>query len=225
MKIYVFLLSAFLSSIVHAKSTYVAETISTPLYSSPGTNQKITNWLLPGTKVKLLQKDPSGKYALIEWSKGKSGWIQLRKLTNLKPAIARLKIAGYQMDSMRKKIKLLEAKLKSKGNASNKPTQVASTKIDSTMFSKMNSTISTQAQSIAKLQAAIENLTQQNKALSQQIAHTTKIIKSPNGGSSLSSASGTQVDWFMWGGFVVALSFISGILITKIRWRKDRLFS
>ncbi len=209
----------FISTLTSAKTVYIAENISTPVYAGPGLGEKISNRLLPGTKVTVIKKDNRKKFALVEWAKGKSGWLSTRKLTSLKPALARLKIAGYEMDTLRKKIKLLES---NKKTLKGKKAVVAS--IDPSLFNSFNETISNQAQSISKLQVAIEALTKNNKDLSKQITMTSKTFEKPDG-TKVTVTAGNEIDWFLWGGFVVALSFISGILITKVRWRKDRLFS
>jgi len=222
MKIYGFITLFLISTLACAESAYIAENISTPVFTVPGEGRKVSNRLLPGTKVTIIKQDDQKKFALVEWAKGRTGWLSTRKLTSVKPAIARLKIAKYQMDALRKKIKLLETKVKIAGKRK-KGQMVAS--LDPKIFVEFRKTIDIQAISISSLKTAIDSLTKQNKHLSKKIGETSENSKNYHGKSNAVAASGNEVDWFLWGGFVVALSFISGILITKVRLRKDRIFS
>lgn len=203
-KTVIILFSFTVSTLAYANTSYIADNISLPVRSGPGLDQKISNRLLPGTKITILQKDDKTKYTQVEWAKGKSGWVSTHILTSQKPAIARLKIATLQIQQLKKQIAQLNSKTAN--------TLSAATNINPDI---------TQASSIKKLQLAMENLTAENRKLTRQIQQTA-------GGSSNTESPpmvGSEIDWFLWGGFVVGLSFGAGILITKIRWRKDRLFT
>lgn len=74
------LILIFTSSFANAATSYISDNLHTFIHSGPGTKYKIIGSVNTGDHVKIIRKD--SKYTLIKDSKGRSGWINSKFISN-----------------------------------------------------------------------------------------------------------------------------------------------
>jgi len=112
----------FASSVANAATYYISDNLHTFIHSGPGTKYKIIGSVNTGDHVKIVRKE--GKYTLIKDSKGRSGWVNSKYVSNqpglkerlpeLEAQLSKFKtqLAQYKenVDSQDSKVQKLEEK-------------------------------------------------------------------------------------------------------------------
>ncbi len=74
------LILIFVSSVATAATNYVSDNLHTFMHSGPGTKYKIIGSVNTGEHIKIIRKDSN--FTLVKDSKGRSGWINSKYVSN-----------------------------------------------------------------------------------------------------------------------------------------------
>jgi len=210
----ILLFCAALSSLQAAETRYVTDEFEVMMRSGTSTSNSIVRVLRSGESVTVLELDPATQYARVETGDGKQGYVLTRFLMDSPAArqlLEKLKLRHQQLqvrvDEQTGEIDELKQVLKQE-QADNQALKTA---------------LRASEQELSNIREAAQNtlnILDQNKHMQIVIDQ----LREEKAGLSDANArlnDSTQIDWFVRGAAVSLIAFIIGILVTRIRWRKQ----
>ena len=197
-----------------AETMYVTDVFEVTMRSGTSTANSIVRMLKSGEAVTVLEQDLVSKYSLVQTDDGKQGYVISRFLMDQPSARERLaKLeTRYQEQSQRveaqqNKIAELTQSLEQEqaDNQALSATLRASEKELTEVRNTAQDTLNIAEQN-KRLQSVVDELRQEKTALveaNSQLGDT------------------TRQDWFVRGAAVSLVAFLVGIIVTRIRWRKQ----
>jgi len=196
------------------ESRYVTDEFEVTMRSGTSTSNSIVRMLRSGEALTLLEEDPDSQYSLVESENGKQGYVLTRFLME-KPAAKQTLIeleerfAQQQQRLQEQATEVGELKQKldreKSDNAALKSTLGASEQELAQVRTAAQDTLNILAQN-EQLQTTVEQLREEKMQLTET-------------NSELSDS--TRLDWFVRGGAVSLIAFVIGIVVTRIRWKKQ----
>jgi SH3 domain protein len=193
---------------------YIIDVFEVTLRSGTSTSNEILMLLKSGQAVTLLEQDPVTQYSLVKAENGKQGYVLSRYLVDVPSARQRLASLQQATASQKQENQSLKAEI-----------SILQTDLDNQLLNNENLKNSLQTSedelervSIAAestldiieknrvMEATIDELQQQQTLLTDENA----VLK-----------DSTRMDWFIRGAAVSLVAFLIGILMTRIRWRKQ----
>lgn len=175
---------------VHADTTrYISDELSTWVRSGPGDQYRLVGKVNAGDQVTVLQTNPDSKYAQIRDSEGRTTWIPLSQLSDT-PSLR------TQVPQLQQQVKQLTDRLANIDNSWNQRTADMQKKV-------------------AGSDSAIDALKQENQTLKNSLIVAQKKV----------AAANVQLDdkqraiimqWFMYGGGVMGLGLLLGLLLPRM---------
>ncbi len=202
------------SPLIAAETRYVTDQFEVMMRTGTSTSNKIIRVLPSGEAVTVLEEDLTSDYSLVETSDGKTGYVltrQLMKIPSARQRLAELENRFAQqkarLDEQSSEISELKKLLNQEesDNSALTATLRASEKELSEVRAAAQETLSILEQN-KRLQTVVDQLRQEKTELSDNVAELT---------------DSTRLDWFLKGGAVSLIAFIIGILVTRIRWKKQ----
>jgi SH3 domain protein len=205
----------FASSPLYALETrYVTDEFEVTMRSGTSTSNSIVRMLRSGEALTVLEEDLPSQYSLVETDGGKQGYV-LSRFLMVKPAAKqtlleleeRFAQQQQRLEEQATEVAELKQKLDSEktDNGALKSTLRASEQELEQVRTAAQDTLSILAQN-EQLQTTVEQLRQEKTQLSET-------------NSELSDS--TRLDWFVRGGAVSLIAFVIGIVVTRIRWKKQ----
>jgi len=197
-----------------AETRYVTDEFEVTMRSGTSTSNSIVRMLGSGEAVTVLEEDLEGNYSLVETTSGKQGYVLSRFLMPI-PA-ARQRLEELEARFAQQKTRLNEqssemAELKQSLNQEKADNGALTTTLRAS--ERELSEIRTAAQETLsildqnkRLQTVVDQLRQEKAELSETNAELT---------------DSTRLDWFLRGGAVCLIAFVIGIVVTRIRWKKQ----
>lgn len=134
----------FMTNVSYAESRWVSDELLLPLRSGKGNEFRILDkGLKSGTKLKVLEEDPTGEWTRVETPRNKQGWVRSQYIVNQPTAAIQLKSMSVQLA----KYKAENGQLK---------TQLSSTKNNGSQLSKE---LNSAEQKVARLTKELQNIT------------------------------------------------------------------
>ncbi len=197
-----------------AETRYVTDEFEITMRSGTSTANSIVRMLKSGEAVTLLEEDLVSKYSLVVTSDDKQGYVLTRFLRD--QPIARDQLASMQQDFARQQTRLAQQSeeieqlnsvltQEQSDNQALKNALRASEHELSSVRAAAENTLNILAQN-EQLQDQVTQLRQRQEALVDENAEL---------------KDSTRLDWFVRGGAVSLVAFLVGILVTRIRWRKQ----
>jgi SH3 domain protein len=193
---------------------YVTDQFEVTMRSGTSTTNEILMLLKSGQQVTLLKQDPVTQYSLVKTASGKQGYVLSRFLVEIPSA--RQRLAALQQStatikqeniSLQAKISILEADL---GN------QLAEN-------DNLKTTLLTTDKELDRVSIAAENtldIVDKNMVMEATITEL-EIQQSLLADENSELKDSTKIDWFLRGAAVALIAFLIGILVTRIRWKKQ----
>lgn len=193
---------------------YITDEFEVTMRSGTSVSNSIVRMLKSGQAVTILEADLASQYSLVEIEGGKKGYVLSRYLVDTASSKDRLEILQKSADdqktltaSLQADIESLESDLKfeQSDNEALKNTVLAS----ESELSRVRDAASNTLDIVAKnetLESVLTQLRADNTALNNENA---------------SLKDTTKLDWFVRGAGVSLVAFIIGILVTRIRWRRQ----
>jgi len=209
------LLYVCVSSPSYALETrYVTDEFEVTMRSGTSTSNSIVRMLRSGEALTVLEEDLPSQYSLVEASGGKQGYVLSRFLMEQPAAKQTLleleeRFAQQQQRLQEQATEVAELKQKldreKSDNVALKSTLGASEQELSQVRTAAQDTLNILAQN-EQLQTTVEQLREEKMQLTET-------------NSELSDS--TRLDWFVRGGAVSLIAFVIGIVVTRIRWKKQ----
>lgn len=196
------------------RQMYVTDEFEVTLRSGTSTSNEILMLLKSGQSVKVLDDDPITQYSLVEADNGKQGYILTRYLMETPSAKQRLAELQRGIADQKQENQTLKSELTNlQAELDNELSQSASLETTLITTEEELEQIRQDSQSTLDiieinrtLEATVGELRQQETLLSDE----NDLLKDR-----------TKIDWFMYGGGVSLFAFLVGILVTRIRWKKQ----
>ena len=196
------------------ETRYVTDEFEITMRSGTSTSNSIVRMLKSGEAITVLEDDLTSQYSLVETEGGKQGYVLTRFLMEIPAAKQtlreleerfaqqqqRLQAQGNEMAELKQKLEQEKS-----DNGALKTTLRASEQELAEIRSAAQDTLNIQAQN-EQLQTVVEQLREEKATLVET-------------NSELSDS--TRLDWFVRGGAVSLIAFIIGIVVTRIRWKKQ----
>ena len=197
-----------------ATTRYITDEFEVTMRSGTSTSNSIVRMLQSGEAVTVLEEDLAAQYSLVETASGKQGYVLTRFLMPIPSARerlvgleARFEQQKTRLDEQSSEIAELKQSLSKEKSDNNALTTTlrASERELSEVRTAAQDTLSIQDQN-KRLQTVVDQLRQEKTELTETVAELT---------------DSTRLDWFLRGGAVSLIAFIIGILVTRIRWKKQ----
>lgn len=197
-----------------ATQNYITDEFEVTLRSGTSTTNEILSLLKSGQAVTLVEQDLVSGYSLVITEAGIQGYVLNRYLVSLPSAKQRLEAlqlsAADQVQanlSLEAEVEGLQSRLSTQQSDNKRLEQalLASQKELDRVKAAAESTLQV-IENNSTLEASLGELQEQNSNLSEENA---------------ALQDSTQLDWLIRGGGITLVAFLIGILVTRIRWRKQ----
>jgi SH3 domain protein len=205
----------FATGPLHAADTrYVTDEFEVTMRSGTSTSNSIVRMLGSGEAVTVLEEDLPTKYSLVETASGKQGYVLTRFLMPIPAARQRLEELEARFEQQKTRlnqqsseiVELKQSLGQEKADNSALTTTLGASERELTeVRTAAQDTLSILDQN-KRLQTVVDDLRQEKAELSETNAELT---------------DSTRLDWFLRGGAVSLIAFVIGILVTRIRWKKQ----
>ncbi len=205
---------AFLAIPVQAKDAYVTDQFEVTMRSGTSTSNSITAMLKSGDKVEVLEEDVATQYSLVRNERGKQGYVLTRFLVDQPSARDRLVSLNQRSEQQKSRIDELQMELDEYRSMK---------KSDTDQIASLQQELQQTQQALGQLQEDTSDtvrVIEQNKALNNRI-NLLEGEKATLTQENARLSDTTQMDWFMRGAGVALGAFLIGIIVTRIRWRKQ----
>jgi SH3 domain protein len=200
---------------LHAADTrYITDEFEVTMRSGTSTSNSIVRMLNSGEAVTVLEEDQAAKYSLVETASGKQGYVLTRFLMPIPAARQRLVELEARFEKQKTRLNQQSSEItelkqslgqEKTDNSALTATLRASEQELSEVRTAAQETLSIQDQN-KRLQTVVDQLREEKAALTENVAELT---------------DSTRLDWFLRGGAVCLIAFVIGILVTRIRWKKQ----
>ncbi len=214
LRIPLFLSAVLLSSSTLAESLYITDQFEVTLRSGSSTSNSIISMLKSGQKVKLIEQDVATQYSLVETADGKKGYVLTRYLDQQASGRDRFDALQKQSEQLKKTIAELKQQLKDF-----KDTKIS----DDQNIKQLNQDLTQTQKTLKQLREDTSDtirVLEQNENLQTRInvlENEKKILTDENAKYKDRNA----MDWFIRGAGVSFAAFLIGIIVTRIRWKKQ----
>ena len=193
---------------------YITDEFEVTMRTGTSTSNSIVRLLRSGEPVTVLEADLASQYSLVETKDGKQGYVLTRFLIDgpaARQVLSELRVKHEAQTKRLEEQSLEISELKQSLQQAEADNEALKTALRSS------------EQELSKVLDAAQNtlnILEQNKNLEtvvQQLREEKAVLSDTN--AELSDS--TQIDWFVRGAAVSLIAFIIGILVTRIRWRKQ----
>ena len=209
------LLSALLASpFVAAETKYITDQFEVTMRSGTSTANSIVRMLRSGEAVTVLEEDLASQYSLVQTDEGKQGYVLTRFLMDQQAARDRL--AQLQVSYEKQQTRISE-----QADEINQLNQALAREQSDNQALK--ATLRASEQELSQVRSAAQdtlNILEQNKSL-QTVVEALREEKAQLTEINAELNDSTKLDWFVRGGAVSLIAFVIGILVTRIRWKKQ----
>jgi len=210
----VFFLMVGASPLHAAEVKYVTDVFEVTVRSGTSTANSIVRLLPSGAAVTVLDSEQTSQYSFVETEDGQQGYVLSRYLVDspvAKEILQDLRVTYEQQQSLLDEQRIEIGQLKQ------------SLQQEQTDSESLKTTLRASEQELSEVRDAAQNalnILEQNKQL-QTVVDQLRKEKTVLSDSNAELSDSSQIDWFVRGAAVSLIAFIIGILVTKIRWRKQ----
>jgi len=202
------------NSVLAATQKYITDEFEVTMRSGTSTANDILRLLKSGEGVMVLEEDLDTKYSLVELEDGKKGYILNRYLVDSRSAKYRLEQLQIKSTEQREVKTILQFEIKNLETDLDKE-QTASSSSKAALLATENE--------LARVRKAAQNtlsIVDENdelKTIVDNLVKNNAILNKKNA----TLKDNSNMDWFIRGAGVSLAAFVLGILVTRIRWRKQ----
>ena len=215
----IILLSILLGSFHHgtamaAETMYVTDVFEVTMCSGTSTSNSIVRMLKSGEPVTVIEHDTVEKYTLVQAADGKQGYVITRFLMDQPSARQRLADLEARFAEQSQRVESQQSRIAELSQALEQEQSDNQT---------LASTLRASEQELAEVRSAAQdtlNIIEQNKRL-QTVVDELRQEKTALVEANSELGDSTRQDWFVRGGAVSLIAFLIGIVVTRIRWRKQ----
>lgn len=208
------LFASIAGPVYSAEVRYITDVFEVTMRSGTSTANSIVRMLRSGEAVTVLEEDLASQYSLVETADNKKGYVLSRFLMEVPAARQSLQELRVSFDQQRARI-------------DTQTSEIAELKQSLTQVENDNQTLKAtlraSEQELAEVRSAARdtlNILEQNKRL-QTVLDELRLEKEQLTEVNAELSDSTKLDWFVRGGAVCLIAFVIGILVTRIRWKKQ----
>ena len=204
----------FTSPALAAEQKYITDEFEVTMRSGTSTANSIVRMLKSGEGVTVLEEDLASQYSLVQTQDDKKGYVLTRFLID-QPA-ARQTLLELQDNFAEQQASLEQQRTE----IANLNQSLARERTDN---ENLKNTLRASEQELAGIRESAANtlsIQEQNKQL-QNVVTQLQQEKNQLTEENAELRDSTRLDWFVRGGAVSLIAFLIGILITRIKWRKQ----
>ena len=197
-----------------ATTKYITDEFEVTMRSGTSTANSIVKMLRSGAPVTVLDEDLASQYSLVESEDGKQGYVLSRFLMDRPAAQQTLEVLEQQFAEQRARVEAQAEELRGLEAA------LAQARSDN---ETLKNTLRASEQELSSVRSAAANtldILDQNKQLQSVVGQLqqeqARLVE-----ENAELRDSTRLDWFIRGGAVSLIAFVIGILVTRIRWRKQ----
>jgi len=209
------LLSAYIAGPAYAADVkYITDEFEVTMRSGTSTSNSIVRMLGSGDAVTVLEEDLASQYSLVETDDNKKGYVLSRFLMDIPAARQRVQELKVSFEQQRTRI---DEQTNEIGELNQLLTREQN---DNQALTK---TLQASEQELSEVRSAAQdtlNILEQNKQL-QTVVDQLREEKAQLTDVNAELNDSTKLDWFVRGGAVCLIAFVVGILVTRIRWKKQ----
>ncbi|MCG6891220.1 MAG: TIGR04211 family SH3 domain-containing protein [Gammaproteobacteria bacterium] len=197
-----------------AEVKYVTDEFEVTLRSGTSTANSIVRLLRSGAEVTVLENDPATQYSLVETEDGKQGYVLSRFLVESPAAREILKDLRVKYEQQQLRLEQQQTEIEQLQQSLQQEQADSQT---------LKNTLRASEKELSEVRDAAQNtlnILEQNKRL-QTVVDQLREEKTLLSDTNAELSDSTQIDWFVRGAAVSLIAFIIGILVTRIRWRKQ----
>ena len=201
------------TSAVIGAERWVTDELRINMRSGAGNQYRIVKILETGASLELLET--AGEWTRVRLPEGGTGWVRTQYVTDRPVAARRLEQARTELTQARERVRELESELQQAREA------LATTRAEADTLEGRNEELAAQ---VAEAEEGLK-LADENARLSETVTGLrSRIGELEREASRL--ADTRERRWFMIGAGVLFAGLLSGIVVTRIPWRRrrDRLF-
>lgn len=203
-----------LATTAFAEVRYVQDQLEITMRTGESTRNSIIRMLASGDRVNLLETNPDSGYSKIRTNDGTEGWVLTRFLMPEPAARQQNSSLRVQAATLREEQGRLETELE--GVRSENETLRSQLSDMEERYRQASRELTEIRRAAADVLAVNEN----NKQLSQQIIDVRQELDAMNAEAELMRSNTTR-SWFMTGAGVAFGGLLLGLLIPRLRWRKN----
>ncbi len=199
--------------LAQAERLYVTDQLEITLRSGASTEHAILKLLKTGMQVEVLETDEESKYTRVRTEDGEEGWVVSRFLMEQPSARDQLARVRAQVDRLKQENRKLLDDLKTE-----RAEKEAITK-QKRRLEDNNRKLRVDIAEIKRVSSNAVEIEEQRKALNDkviQMEHDLQAFRLEN--SSLKDR--TARDWFMVGAGVMLFGVLTGLILSRMRWRR-----
>ena len=209
------LLSAYIAGPVYAADVkYITDQFEVTMRSGTSTSNSIVRMLGSGEPVTVLEEDLVSQYTLVETTDNKKGYVLSRFLMDIPAARQSLQELKVSFEQQRVRIDEQSSEIAELNQS------LAQEKSDNQALKK---TLQASESELSEVRTAAQdtlNILEQNKQL-QTVVDQLREEKAQLTEINAELNDSTRLDWFVRGGAVSLIAFVVGIVVTRIRWKKQ----
>lgn len=203
-----------LASAAFAEARYVQDQLEITMRTGESTRNSIIRMLASGDRVELLETNPDSGYSNIRTSDGTEGWVLTRFLMTEPAARQQLASLRVRAATLREEQGRLETELEGmRSENENLRSQLGD-------MEERYRQASRELAEIRRAAADVLAVNENNKQLSQQITDVGQELDAMKAEAELLQRDTTR-SWFMTGAGVAFGGLLLGLLIPRLRWRKN----
>jgi len=210
----VLLSTAITAPVYAAEVKYITDEFEVTMRSGTSTSNSIVRMLGSGESVTILEEDLASQYSLVETDDGKKGYVLSRFLMEI-PA------ARQSLQELRTRFEQQSSRVDTQTSEIAELNQSLSQEQSDNQALK--ATLRASEQELTEVRSAAQdtlNILEQNKSL-QTVVDQLREEKAQLTEVNAELSDSTKLDWFVRGGAVSLIAFVVGILVTRIRWKKQ----
>ncbi|MFT5220562.1 MAG: SH3 domain protein [Planctomycetota bacterium] len=212
--LFAFAALTMISPFVTASTKYITDEFEVTLRSGTSTSNSIVRMLSSGDTVTLLEQNLASKYSLVETTDQKKGYILSRFLVDTVPAKDQL--IDLSSTVQRQSSLLGEQKLQIQQQLE----IIDQERADNALLKQ---TLLATEQQLSKIKSAAENtlsILDRNRKLEATMTELV-VEKDRLSAENLKLKDSTKMNYLIRGAIISLVAFLIGIVITRIRWRKQ----
>jgi SH3 domain protein len=190
------------STVAHARTAYVTDSIEIPLRSGESERSKIVKMLPNGMQLNVLGESTENGYTWIQASNGAEGFILTRYMSNEPSGRSQLEAASKKLEALIEENKALKA------------TQASSQEVG-----KERDKLSTELSELQQTAANAIQLKQQRDQLQERVVTIERELQQLKRENQALTDS-TNQDWFLYGGGLSLFGVLLGFILPKLSWRR-----
>jgi len=197
-----------------ADTRYITDEFEVTMRSGTSTSNSIVRMLRSGEPVNVLEDDLASQYSLVETDDGKKGYVLSRFLMQIPAARQSLAELKVSFEKQRSRIDTQSSEISELNQALSQ---------EQSDNQALKETLRASEQELTEVREAAQdtlNILEQNKRL-QTTLDLLREEKAQLTEVNAELSDSTKLDWFVRGGAVSLIAFVVGILVTRIRWKKQ----